>query len=443
MGMFGDEASELRAYRVALNNELQFAPWYAESYWASHMGFIKSPGNYPVSVNLGSSETKRLTPTGKSVEVLTNFMHDGGDAMDIPLVNPLIGAPIFDSQARGTEEEQYLTYKTAHLWIYRHPVIIQDSPMGAQKLQETAWKKLLMNGAKEQLGDYYSRLINFQPYNALLYKYSDNIFLPKTNRGGRGLTAVSHPNFYVEGYGRASWPTGNTTWNNLPGTVAYETDVATALTDLTNTPTKRMSAKLIRKMVNTAIQLKIVPNTMYRGKKYFNIVISQAGAWDLLQDAEYKKDRAYADMGKGNDAHNITGSVEDIYYGALISVDMNIPTAKVSGDTGYDSNYTVSYANCQDGSTHYIKTPFDTGNRKLAILHGASCVVAAQAQPLKFTKETFDYEYVKSEEGRMMVGFERADITDYDGRYGTAGAIRQNASSLVWAHWGDDDVTLL
>ena len=148
-------------------------------------------------------------------------------------------------------------------------------------------------------------------------------------------------------------------------------------------------------------------------------------------------------MGKGDDARTLTGQVEGIYYGAIIAVDMNMPTVKVSGDTGYDSNYTVSYANCQDGSTHYIKQPYDRGNRKLAILHGASAVVAAQAQPLAFTKEIFDYEYVKSEEGRMMVGFERCDITDYDGRFGTAGAIQQNASSLVWAHWGDDDVTLL
>ena len=443
MGMFGSDAAELRAYRVGLNKALEFAPWYAESYWASQMGFIKSPGNYPVSVNLGSSETKRLTPTGKSVEVLTNFMHDGGDAMDIPLINPLIGTPIFDTQARGTEEEVMMTYKTAHLHIYRHPVIIQDSPMGAQKLQETAWKKMLMKGAKEQLGDYFSRVINFQPYNALLYKYSDNLFLPTATRGGRGLGIVSHPNFYVEGYGRASYPSGNTTWTNLPGTAAYETDVATAVTTLTNDSTKRMSAKLIRKMVNTAIQLKIQPNTPYRGRKYFNIVISQAAAWDLLEDATYKRDYAWADMGKGDDARTITGQVEGIYFNAFISVDMNMPTVKVTGDTGYDSNYTVSYANCQDGTTHYIKQPYDRGNRKLAILHGAGAVVAAQAQPLGFTKETFDYEYVKSEEGRMMVGFERCDITDFDGRFGTAGAIQQNASSLVWAHWGDDDVASL
>jgi hypothetical protein len=440
MGMFGDETTELRAYRVALNNEMMYAAWYADSYWNRHMGFIKSDGQYPKSVQLGAGETKRLEPTGKSIEVLTNFMHDGGDAMDLPVLNPLTNLPHFDTTMIGNEEERFMTYMTTHLWIYRHSVIVEDTKMGTQKLQEMAWKKRLMKGAKQDLTNYFSRAINFQPYNALLYKYSDNLFLPKEVKGGRGLTPVSHPNFYVAGYGRASWNTSTQTWTNAPGTAGYETDVATALADLNNDASKRMSAKMIRQIVTLATQLKIQPNISYKGRKLYSIVISQAAANDLAADAEYKKDRAFADMGAGDDAKNVSGQIEGIYYNAMISVDQNIPTAKITGDYGYDSTYTVSYANCQSSTTNYILTPFDTGNRKLAILHGASCVGAAYAQALEFESEYRDYKYTKSEEARMMVGFERFDVTDYDGHYGTAGLVKENTSSLVFAHWGDDNV---
>ena len=416
--------SDLREYRKLLNTQLQYAPWTAESFWTKFMGFIGSDGSYPKAVPFGSLGTKYLNPTGKPIEVLTQFQTQGRDTLEIPMLNPLTGDPIYDAQLLGNEEEMKLTYKEVKLFIYRKGVVVQDSKMGKQLLSKDI-ERQLMKKAQSALKDYFSRLIGYQPYNALLEKYSSNL-TASTLLGGAGLTPVLHPNFYVAG---ATDPT----WSATPAT--YATNVAAALNTLTDTSTKRLNAEAIKKMVRKASSLKIQPAHKVNGKLLYDIVISESGAYDLAKDEEFRTAMNYAYMGAQEKAKLDYGQLDGmIFFNAVIHVDQTIPDAKISGDSGHDTAKTVSF-----GNTSPLANPLSTGNRKLAILFGSSAVACGYASPLSFEQETWDYKYKVTEGADMIVGFERADIMDYDGKFGTAG-FKENASSLVFAHWGDSSV---
>lgn len=415
----------LREYRKLLNTSLKFAPWTGDSIWVNQMGFIGSDGNYPKAVAFGSSETKFLTPTGKPIEVVTQFQQDGRDVLEVPLLNPLTNQPTLDEQLLGKEEEQKLTYQEVHLHIFRHGVITQDSKMGRQKLDAKIAKQI-MTRAKNQLSDYFRRLIGYQPYLALLEKYSYNL-TAATASGGAGLTPVLHPNFYVAGSTKP-------TWSETPAT--YATNVAAKLAELSNAAEKRMSAALIKSMVRQASLLKIRPAAQVGGKKLYDIVISEAAAFDLSKDEEFRAAFNYAYMGGKQASELEYGQIDGkVFFNAVIHVDQNIPDVKITGDSGHDTSKTVSF-----GNTDYMKNPLSTGNRNLAILFGASAVACGYGAPLQFESEDYDYKYKKTEGADMLVGFERTDIQDFDGKFGTAG-LKENASSLVVAHWADNSVT--
>lgn len=423
MGMFDD----LRSYRKLLSAQMKYAPWYSDSFWVQFMGFIgNGEGKYPKTVNLGSTEAKLLSPTGKPIEVLTNFMNEGSDVMEIPLLNPLTNQPIFESQLLGNEEQRNMTYLEVYLHTFRHGVILRDSKLGEQRLKKPEVQKQLMSGAQEDLKDYFRRLIGYQPYLATLEKYSDN--LTNTARGGGAMTPILHPNFYVAG-------TTKPTWSATPAT--YATNVANALGTLSDTSAKRMSASMIKSMCRLASQKKIRPTHKVGSRLLYDIVISTAGAVDLLLDEEFRTAMNYAYMGQGDKSRLEYGHVNGIVFdNAVIHVDENIPDAKVSGDTGWDSSKTVSF-----GNVNYMSDPISTGNKKLAILFGASFIGCGYASPLSFEQETWDYKAKKTEGAEMIVGFTRADIMDYDKRYGSTD-FKENNSSLIVAHWGDDSVTL-
>jgi len=417
--------SNIRAYRKILAADLKFAPFYGDSFWTRYMGFVGSKGNYPQSVALGSSETKNLTPTGKPIEVLTNFMDEPGDTMEIPLLNPLTDQPLYDVQLLSNEEEPKLTYMSVHTHIFRKGVVLRDSKVSEQVLKKIA--KKLMSKSQSQLKDYFRRLIGYQPYLALLEKYSHNMTTAKAVYGGLGLTAVLHPNFYVAG-------TTKPTWSETAAT--YATNVANALTTLTDTTDKRMSAEMVKKMVREASISLIRPATNINGTLLYDIVMSEAAAYDLSKDEEFRTAFNYAYMGAQEKSKLQYGQIDGtVFFNALIHVDQNIPDAKISGDTGFDSSKTVSFGNYNT----YMANPCSSGNRKLAILFGASAIGCGYAAPLSFEQEDWDYKYKLTEGADMYIGFERPDIIDYDGKYGTAGYLHRNASSLVVAHWGDDN----
>jgi hypothetical protein len=157
------------------------------------------------------------------------------------------------------------------------------------------------------------------------------------------------------------------------------------------------------------------------------MIIHEAQAVQLFDDEEFKHTMTSLITKDGQGSPLFTGVVGAyLYLGVLILVDSNAPGIWTSGDTSYNSAYgTVNY-----GNPHPTANPLMNSDRKIAFLIGQSAVMCGMARALSFASETWDYENKKSEASNTTVGFNRSDITDNDGLFGTAGLFKENTSSL-------------
>ena len=412
----------LKAYRALLKQEMKGAQWYQIPVWAPMIGHIGGvdDGKYPRSIPFGASKSRTLRPTGKAIEVLTDFYHGGGWNMDIPIIYPLTEDPVFGANpALGNEEHRKWAYNQALINQLRKPVLTRDSTMGELALTPKMVKQIMEN-AKDDLVDFNKRWQSYAPYDALTRGYSQNILAPKASGGfGHVYSQKSHPNFYVAGYGKA-------TWSDTPAT--YETNVNTSLDSLTNVDTDYFTSRTIVNAKYYASQLRIQPTQV--GQYYVHVmIIHPAQASQLFNDSDFKATMQALTTKDGDKSPLFTGVVDAyLYRGMLILVDENAPGVWTSGDGSYDSTRgTVNY-----GVAHPMSNPQMASDRKLAFLIGASGVMCGMARSLSFASETWDYEEKKSEASATTIGFNRSDIYDNDGMFSaTAGLFKENTSSLI------------
>lgn len=377
-----------------------------------------------------------LAPQAAIVHLVRDFEKEGGIDYEMPILRPLtdqgrIGvAPV---SGHG-EHRRWFTQKLK-INMRRHAVEVRDNEMSEQMITPTLAMKLLEKGSSD-LKDWFSRLLPFEMMASILKGYSENI---TDTTWGLGVTAKSHPNSYVQGHGRVAWSTAYTF------DAGYETNMATALATLTDTASKYFSAQSIKNMVYLARKHKIQP-IVVKGYEVFLIFIHSAQMRQLRNDPEWyqaQKDAA----ARGNDNQIFTGVSEGyLYEGSYIIVDDTIPAARISGDTdtdlfgiAYDSALgTVNY-----GVANYMANPRDISPRKPALLLGAGAVLAANVKGFKLTTEVADHEQKIEDAGRMIYGFQRADLIDDDNLMKNgAGAFYDNTTSLVYWTWSEDTVTI-
>jgi hypothetical protein len=416
MGLLNDS---LKAYRALLKKEMAAAQWYQIPVWAPMIGHIGgTEGKYPRSVPFGATKARTLKPTTKAIEVLTDFYHGGGWTMDIPIAYPLTEDPIYgDNPALGNEEHRKWAYNQAVINQLRKPVLTRDGMMGELALTPKLVAQIMEN-AKDELIDFNKRWQAYAPYDALTRGYSQNILAPQSAGGfGNVLTQKSHPNMFVAGYGQVPW-------SNTPS--VYETNVATAVNTLANNDTDKFSTKVIKNAKVYASQLRIQP-TQVGPYTCHVMIIHEAQAAQLFDDDEFKHTMTSLITKDGQESPLFTGVVGAyLYLGVLILVDSNAPGIWTSGDTSYNPAFgTVNY-----GNPHPAANPLMNSDRKIAFLVGQSAVMCGMARALSFASETWDYENKKSEASNTTVGFNRSDITDNDGLFGTAGLFKENTSSL-------------
>jgi hypothetical protein len=398
------------------------------------IGFIGgTEGKYPKSVPFGASKARTLRPTYKVIEVLTDFSHMGGWDMDIPVANPLIEEPIYgDNPAIGKEEKRTWIYNRAIINQVRKPVLTRDGAMGEQALNPKMVMQI-MDNAKNELIDYNNRWQSYAPYDAIYRGYSRNILAPKAEGGfGHVFSQKSHPNFYVAGYGQA-------TWSDTAAT--YETNVATALDTLTSVDV--FNTRVIENVKLFAAQKRITA-TSVNGQNVFGVmIIHDAQAHQLFQDSDFKAAAVALTYKEGDKSPLFTGNVQAyLYRGIMILVDMNNPGVWTNGDASYSAaRGTINY-----GNSNPLENPIMASDRKLAVFLGASAIMCGFVKALGFETETWDYKNKKSECSNTIVGYNRSDIYDHDGFFGTAGNFKENTSSLVVAtyspnspSWGDND----
>jgi hypothetical protein len=204
-------------------------------------------------------------------------------------------------------------------------------------------------------------------------------------------------------------------------------------------PYSAFTAKVVRDIVFMAYKYKIQPIQAPTDKGQFGILIlvHPAQIRQLRADYEWQIAQQFAGV-RGPENQRFTGESEMyLYEGALLLVDNTLPAIRVSGDTGWDTNLgTINY-----GKAAYMANPRDDGSRKPAIALGQGAILGGYASPLTFENEEFDYNQFQGEAMDCIIGFERADITDDDGFWGTAGNFYENPSSLVCVTWSPDSTT--
>lgn len=410
--------------RRLLSAKMEKTTWW-KSKWSPYIGLIDKDEFKKVGSHGSMSG---IQPTGELIDMVKDFGHKGGIYMDVPIRYPLVAQPTFGSKKLlGSEEKRKIANKKTAINQVRHAVQIQDNKMSRQVLQNPVMRLDLMKRGAADLTDWFSRYLAFQPYFALLTGYSDNL---TDTRYGVNMTEKSHPNFYIADYGQVSYVA-----STHEATVAGQIDALNGKGATTDTA---FSTEIIRNMVYSARKHRIQPLKV-GNNEYFIMFIHGAQARQLQNDEAWMQAQ-YDAAEKGKDNSIFTGKIEGrAYEGALFIIDDTIPSI-------YTTNYPPTENdpaknNVYYGTSAYMANPRSVGNIKPAILCGAGAITAGYASQLAFSSEQDDYEQFLGNAADMIIGFERADIMDDDGYFGTAGAFLENNSSLVCATYSPDTLT--
>lgn len=437
LGMY---TSSMQTYRKLLEQRMQTVAWNC-SFWKAFMGFVGGKKSmFDDVVPHGVKGTQKAT--GQPLEVLQNFRHEGGISMDIPIFYPLTGRGVSGNvQLQGKGEKPKLGTLEVNINQQRHAYLAQDNKMSKQILQSPAMVKQLMRRANEYLGDWFNRWNSYQPYLAFLEGYSENLTKSATAEGGLGKAKASHMNIYVAGSGKVSFSTT---------TATYEAAVAAALNGLTDTSSDHFSTDVIENMVYVASHNHRITPITINGIKVYPIVISDAASKQLQADETWNTRLLNAAERSLDGNPLFQGKVAGIYGGALLLIDETVPSAYINGDSEFTAARAtlgttagVCYGtNDANGFADFMENPVDPGNRKPAILFGKSAVGVGVANDLSFEEETWDFKQKIEIGADMIVGFQRSDILDNDGYWGTAGDKRkENVSSLIAFTYSPSDAS--
>jgi hypothetical protein len=424
---------DVQMFRVNLGTKVAYEVWWRSklSKFISMIDVVKYKATGEYSSMKGS-----LPPAAGIVHAVQDFEAKGGVDYEMPVLRPLTGQGVIGTHplTNHGEKRKWFTQKLK-INMRRHALEVRDNEMTEQMLDPKITAKLLERGSND-LQDWFSRLLPFEMFFGLMRGYSENI---TDSSFGRGVSAKSHPNSYVQGNGRVAWSTDYTF------DAGFETNKATALATLSDTDSKYFKAQSIKNMVFLARKHRIQP-IVIKGYEVFLIFVTSAHMRQLRNDQEWylaQKDAAPRTM----DNQIFTGVSEGyLYEGAYICIDDTIPAARVSGDTDltvFGTAYSSALGTVNYGVTAYMNNPRDLSPRKCALLLGAGAVLAANVKGFKLTTEVTDHGQHIEDGGRMIYGFQRADIIDDDNVLGNgANLFYDNTSSLEYWTWTPDIITI-
>lgn len=408
-------------YRKLLRKKMEYVVWNLPV-WSQFMGVQDTSRNQKVHKFGTPSGFK---PSGKPIEVIKDFMHNGRVNMDIPVMYPLTDQPTYGmKQLLGNEETRRWANKTISINQVRHGVKSQDNKYSKQTLMNPEFVKELMLSNTTYLSDHFKRWQAAQPGFAYVQGYSDNL-VSSVADGGLAITRKSHMNTYMAGSGKVTWSATHAT---------YEASVNAGMDGLTDTSSDHMSTTVIENMIYVASHNhRIQPDS----SGYYNIVISDAAALQLQADTKWQAVQRSAFQSAGEKHPELQGKVVGYYQKARIIVDETLPSAYVTGETPYTNARSTTGDNtgvCY-GLSAFLATPVDTGARKPAILIGNSSMACGVASEINFETEEYDYKQDLRDGADMIIGYEICDIVDADGKFTTAGDRYENVSSLVcWTY---------
>ncbi len=404
--------------------EQTFAQWIAP-------GFIKAKGG---TEEVGSAGPQGGKWTGAPIETVNAFIQRGRTDMLIPVRNRLTGLPVYgNSQRRGTAEAAAYTFRTVLVNSTWHGYA---PPTGMEEQKTRQWATNLIMDAKDYIQQWWN---DYDPSNillAFLAGSSRDLVMP-VSAGGRAVSYVSHPNFFVAGSGQVAWGA------NRPGTSGYEAAVEAALNGLTGAAGQGCTCALIKNLVAEAARLKIPKVSTAEGFKFYPVWLKDS-QWNQLQDDPEFQALAKSLHIESLAKHPLGNGMKAFIGGAAIYTDLNLFCAYTHADDANVTAGTVEYgvrptaaeraAGFQLGNT---LTGLDTGNKAVGILVGQSALSIGTGKKGHFTELVDDHDNVHE------IGWEAIQSIVRNEQYDTLGLVPgltkndfyENTSSLVFATW--------
>lgn len=352
--------------------------WY-NTFWA------RWSGNVDISEDDNGNPSYR--PSGKPIEMMTDFIQAGRDNMLLPMEKRLTGDPVYgDTVLKGTGEDQDLDWLRVYVNQYRKAVTAQSGRMANQRIKIYN----MMKKAKPRLQDWLTQYENQEVFRAYYEGVSRNLSIG-TAYDGLGLAKRLHPNWVVNNDSTlAHVGTQNKT------KTAAQLDTAAALT------LKGMSVTFLEQLNPVMMTQRIPQIVSEAGFPYWAGVISPQQKIALLQETDFQAANRSAWEGLKTNAE-LRGFVGHFLGFAFFEDLIGIRGWDTTNDNLFGSTTAAAFA-----------PTTVTGNHN-AIFFGNSSMGKGIAEgETKYTTEIDDHENVKEIGLAVINGYNRADYFDED-----------------------------
>jgi len=364
-----------------LDKELERETWY-NTFWSRFAGFVD------ISDDNGN---QKITPSGKPIEVMQQFIQEGRDNMLTPFLQDLTGDPVYgDTVLKGTGEDKVLRYLRTYVNQWRKAVTAKSGTMSNQRVRMYN----LIEKSKPLLSRWNSMNENAMVSQSFYEGASLNL-TTGTASDGLGLYRRYHPNFYIND-GAALTAAGSAS----SGAMTYEGQTKTnAMLDTaaTNCDTA-ITCDILQELRLKMMELKIPQIVTKNGFKFWALLVHPKQMNDLLADTLFTQ---YNPGDTGNNA------------------DQGGMSPMLSGVIGYYAGFAIFEdivaVRCWHATTLFAGTngwlqPHDAGVDYCAIAFGNGAIAKGIADPLHFTTEVDDHGNVIEIGSAVVNGYNRADF---------------------------------
>ena len=387
-----------------LNKILAKESWY-------NTFFAKFSGN--VDISKDDNGNKSYIPSGKPIEVLSDFIAQGRDNMVIPFLRELSGSPVYgDTVLKGTGEDQSMYWLRSFVNQYRKAVMKKSGSMSEQR--QRIYK--LYEEAKPQLSQWFTKWENQAIFQTFYEGVSPNLSTG-TAYDGLGIVKRYHPNWYYMDDEDSIAAVGT------EGKTKTNANLDTA-EDLADDAGHTLSAATLQELRIKCMTLRIPQIVTKNGLSFWAMVVHPEQMKTLQQDSVYYGAQREAYSGKTLALPELSGAA-GFYGGFALYEDIIGIRSWIQGDSAFF------------GTTVDERFAPTTGDTYNALVFGNSAIGKGIASDLHFTNEIDDHENTIEVGGALINGYNRAEYFT-EGTAGQAsggGAAnafsKDNASELV------------
>jgi hypothetical protein len=347
-----------------------------------------------------------------------------GDILQVPTVRQLAQMPRTGSeQLKDNEERWKVNHAEVPIDTQRHAVIGMEGKMMKQR---TKLLRLVENAAPG-LRDHYTRTMEYLgPSYALYYGFSRNILVNPTTWSSQWsyVKTISHPHIFAVGQGKVAYTTGN------PSTSGYETDVASAITNLGASDV--ISNATLRALKAHPTIRRIKPLIMKGGRKLRLLFLHPYQLATLEDDPDFRTEqsRILADgMAKENPLLFGASYITESF--AIFQSESAVFPCRVTSSTP-EFGPTLINGTTYTGDLDTFES-YTSDTKFAGFILGRNAVFMGIGSGMEFVDRLDDYGHLEGIGWDMIFGFSRGDSFNRDD--GAAGAnIIQDGSALLLSY---------